>query len=437
MAIGSRGAGNGSAFTANAESVLLDCAAETIFPVAAYPNRGGSMLQQIVLRSAPKLSTPSPLDIVKLNLHALKKAAIPAFDMSSLKLAPEATECQEIQAAIRKVKGPLTVAALAAALAESRLDRHQGTGTVCLQPGTDNPYHWGHASAGLAARLTTHAVGHLVAVGGLTPDKPFASTRAHRYQMALLTAQEINTLSGGRNTFAVTPVRQLFSEVFKGDLWRFGSNGEEQRSMLDILAFLWLFEANPKVTWHFVIGADKFDNYARKNEQQLLRETLYDRKMKVVWLERAGFPVTEETVAGWPAWLRELWQEPGFFLKNTHPSHTNISATKIRNTIQKYRQERDIGTQERLLSELSEDIPRSVLNYVLSKNLDEVFYLQAEYEALCASVHTTLAGFENFLRRLEALVPERIEQEAYQRIEEIGIPQRGLLPHWRRSGPRA
>ena len=276
-------------------------------------------------------------------------------------------------------------------IAAGKISTSEVAGSLCFQPGTDNPYHYGHATAGLAATIVAKADGYLALSGGNVPDKSFASTKAHREAMANLTISDVNAQSG-QAWAGTSAIRAEVADHFADLGSKFGINAEAQRSMMDILAFKLLMKKNPHIKFFYVIGSDKFASYAEKNERALIQETLANNGMKIIFFQRTGMEMSNEKMEALMIkfhrpdnniqWLKDLWDKREFFIESKKESYAGASSTKVR---------AELSSGNRALAE--KEIPGTVLDYILNEHpkLKEVFKLQNENEATMKALKGLLA----------------------------------------------
>lgn len=227
---------------------------------------------------------------------------------------------------------------------------------VGLQPGTMNPVHNGHISAALAGIFVNELDVVLLATGATVPDKPQSVDPTIRTEM-LTIATRGNALS---DWLHVTPVRQQVAEMFSVNsqfLRRVGESETVRRSKMDIAAFIWLFRANPKVRWTYLVGSDKVAGYGRLEEYDLIVATLANSRVnaRVFYSVRDGEDVDVANHVAPYEWMLEKWQS-GFFTRSpllTYP----VSARKIKTAIVKGRADVD-GLS------LNECLPDEVLKYI-------------------------------------------------------------------------
>jgi len=227
---------------------------------------------------------------------------------------------------------------------------------VGLQPGTMNPVHNGHISVALAGILVNELDTVLLATGATVPDKPKSVDPTIRNEM-LRIATRGNALS---EWLHVTPVRQQVAEMFSVNsqlLLLAGDTETVRRSNMDIAAFIWLFSANPKVRWTYLVGSDKVARYGRLEEYDLIVRTLADRRVnaRVLYSVRDGEDVDVTNHIAPYDWMFEKWQS-GFF-KRSPLLTCPVSARKIKTALVKGRDHVD-GLP------LNECLPEEVLTYI-------------------------------------------------------------------------
>ena len=227
---------------------------------------------------------------------------------------------------------------------------------VGLQPGTMNPVHKGHISAALAGIVVDELDFVLLATGATVPDKPKSVDPEIRNEMLTVGIRN----SALSEWLHVTPVRQQTAEMFSVNREFLGIAGESEtvrRSNMDIAAFIWLFRANPKVRWTYLVGSDKVARYGRLDEYDLIVRTLTDRRVNahVLYSVRDGEDVEVANHIGPYDWLLEKWQS-GFFKRSTLPT-CPVSARKIRIAIVK-------GHDHVYGLPLNECLPEDVLTYI-------------------------------------------------------------------------
>jgi len=206
----------------------------------------------------------------------------------------------------------------------STSDAHVG-----LQPGTMNPVHNGHISTALGGILVNELDTVLLAAGATVPDKPRSVHPTIRNEM-LRIATGGNALS---EWLHVTPVRQQTAEMFSVNrqlLLLAGESEKVRRSNMDIAAFIWLFRANPKVRWTYLVGSDKVAGYGRLEEYDLIVGTLADRRVnaRVLYSVRDGEDVEVANHIAPYDWMLQKWHS-GFFKRSPLPT-CPVSARKIK-----------------------------------------------------------------------------------------------------------
>ncbi|MCP4580387.1 MAG: hypothetical protein GY839_02125 [candidate division Zixibacteria bacterium] len=227
---------------------------------------------------------------------------------------------------------------------------------VGLQPGTMNPIHHGHVSASLTAIILKNLDMVALACSGAVPDKPYTVESDVRNQLVRLAIRG----QGLKDLIQATQIRQQMVEMFSGDgqdILAAGENPTIRRNNMDMAGFIWLFRANPKVKWTYLVGSDKVAGYGRKGEYDLIVKTLGDRRAnaQVVYYPRAGIDINVEKDIAPYDWMMEKWQA-GFFDKSPMPT-CDLSATKIKKALVERRE--DVGGI-RLVDSLS----REVLDYI-------------------------------------------------------------------------
>ena len=177
----------------------------------------------------------------------------------------------------------------------------------------------------------------------------------------------------------VTPIRQQIVEMFEeNNALELAGNKEElerlkeelklkiknvdelRRFNMDMAAFIWLFCANPKVKWYYLVGSDKVAGYGRKGEYSLVVETLGDPLsgvQKILYFARKDEDINYEKDIKPYDWMDKKWKE-GLFEKSNYSSFEDISATKIRTALVEGRNEIE-GIA------LEETVPKEVLTYMM------------------------------------------------------------------------
>ncbi|GAI46257.1 unnamed protein product, partial [marine sediment metagenome] len=227
---------------------------------------------------------------------------------------------------------------------------------VALQPGTMNPLTYGHITASLASIIDKHIDKVILANGGTVPDKPYAASATIRNEMANIATQA----PGLSDWLLVTPIRAQTVKMFSRDektLKLAGRDEKARRFNMDMAAFIWLFVANSNVQWFYIVGADKLAGYGKKNEINLLQNTLHPAGVKVLYFSReeaAGFTY-EEHIQPF-GWLDRLWKQD-LFVESSIPSFEDVSATKVR---------RALAEGEDTIDDipLSEMLPSGVIEYI-------------------------------------------------------------------------
>ncbi|MCK5493282.1 MAG: hypothetical protein KAJ14_09245, partial [Candidatus Omnitrophica bacterium] len=244
------------------------------------------------------------------------------------------------------------------------------TGKIGLQPGTMNPLHYGHVSASLAGIIGREIDAVLLANGGTVPDKPYAASADIRNEMARKAVDE----DGLRDFLQVTPVRAQTVDMFTKDIAMAGKDENARRFNMDMAAFIWLFAANPKIEWFYLVGSDKVAGYGKKDEKGLLLETLKPAKVKAVYFARTGEDINyEEDIAKYD-WMKELWED-GFFEKSAVSSFADLSATKVRVALVEEKDNVE-GVP------LTESISSKVIEYILStKELIALYKIEMNEKA--------------------------------------------------------
>ncbi|MGE5196902.1 MAG: hypothetical protein ACM3IL_00125, partial [Deltaproteobacteria bacterium] len=228
---------------------------------------------------------------------------------------------------------------------------------VALQPGTMNPLTYGHITAGLASIIDKKLDRVILANGGTVPDKPYAASADIRNQMANIATQD----AGLSDWLMVTPLRAQTVEMFQKNLSLAGANENARRFSMDIAAFIWLFVANPNAHFYYIVGADKLAEYGKKNEINLLQNTLHRAGVNVLYFgrEEGGDFSYEKHIQPFE-WLNTLWNE-GLFVKSGIPSFEDVSATKVRKALA-------TGKDAIEGVALSEMIPQGVVDYIKSSH---------------------------------------------------------------------
>ncbi|MGD9015559.1 MAG: glycogen/starch synthase, partial [Candidatus Omnitrophota bacterium] len=263
---------------------------------------------------------------------------------------------------------------------------------IAVQPGTMNPLTYGHITAGLAAIIDKQINRVILVNGGTVPDKPYAASADIRNEMA-----NIATLDPGLSDWLlVTPIRAQVVDMFESREALYLAGTEEvasklreelttevdnifaehlidaeekikalerinsidrdelRRRNMDIAAFIWLFVANPNVTWFYTIGSDKLIGY--HTERNLIEYTLHALGVEIIYAMRAGSGYSFEKHIKPYIWLNRLWRE-GLFTAAVTPSSKDLSATQVRYAL---------AYNEDTIDEipLSEMFPIGVVNYI-------------------------------------------------------------------------
>jgi nicotinic acid mononucleotide adenylyltransferase len=203
---------------------------------------------------------------------------------------------------------------------------------IGLQPGTMNPVHYGHISAALAAILAESLDLVILMTGANVPDKPYSANSTLRYEMLRLAIAE----SGLTDWLWATLIRQQVAEMFSQDprlQVLLGQDDFAKRSTIDLAAFIWLFRANPKVKWTYVVGSDKISGYGGKGEYDLIVNTLADVRASthVLYIERQDEVINVDKDISPYDWMLANWKN-GFFKKSPLSTY-QISASAIRTAI--------------------------------------------------------------------------------------------------------
>jgi nicotinic acid mononucleotide adenylyltransferase len=227
---------------------------------------------------------------------------------------------------------------------------------IGLQPGTMNPVHYGHITASLAAIIVDRLDLVLLMNAGAVPEKPHAPSADVRHEMLRLAVGEKDLAAW----LWASPIRQQLERVFSTDrrlLMLFGKDQITRRSTMDLAAFIWLFRANPKVKWTYLVGSDKVSGYGRKGEYDLLVNTLGDSRAnaQVMYFTRADQDVDVQNDIAPYSWLLRKWQS-GFIKKSLLPS-CEVSSTDIRQAIAKH------DTQVNGVP-FTEVLPTSVIDFI-------------------------------------------------------------------------
>ncbi|MBU1998810.1 MAG: hypothetical protein KKE64_04860, partial [Candidatus Omnitrophica bacterium] len=265
-----------------------------------------------------------------------------------------------------------------AAKIATKKDRSSVKARIGLQPGTMNPLHFGHLSMSLAGVIGQILNFVLLANGGTVPDKPYAADANIRNTMANKAVEDVEGLN---RWVGVTPIRQQTVDMFsqsQATIKLVGANESIRRFNMDMAAFIWLFMANPKVTWFYLVGSDKVGSkkkdekgYGEKNEIGLVKETLSvtkeytGNKTKIVYFVRKGSEIDYKNKIKKYEWLAVLWRR--LFRKSKIPSFDDLSATHIRTALSSedsgFVGDRAVGN-----TVLSECVPNSVIEYIIDNN---------------------------------------------------------------------
>lgn len=294
-------------------------------------------------------------------------------DFNQLNLSPNESAVTKIGESISKKNSQRELATANASViieaVKEYAEKHPEERSKCvdflgIRPGSDDPIHYGHITAGLSPVIAYKMNGVVFAPGGRVPDKPEISAFRHRFEMINL------ALSSYDDFLCPTDVRNKtanIADIINPNTEKsiLGVNGKEQRSMSDIVAWAWLKEMNPEVRWLYIVGSDKVNKYATDNEKELVDGTLKELNIPVVYLERDSDRVNVDTVEK-EEWLKQLWDE-GFFSKCPIPSFSELEAKIVRKAI--------AGP---VTGDLSTMIDSKVMDYILMNRLPELYKFNTE-----------------------------------------------------------
>lgn len=282
-------------------------------------------------------------------------------DISKVRLEPVPAELQMYKGIIKDLLGKQKRTNVNAELLFTAADllsakiANPGTANYIfgLRPGSDDPLHFGHISAGLAAILHLRSInipinGVIFATGAKVPDKPEISAFVHREAMVNAALKDFGpwlSPSSIRNMTA-EELGKAYIVQNNQKYYIMGGTPEEQRAYCDMAAFNLLFAINPSMQWYYITGSDKVNKYGTANENELVLNTLNRYKIKILYFERDDQQVQMECIRKQP-WLQKMWDE-GMFIKSDISSYSDLSATKLREMLVKGdpKAEEELHTEE-------------------------------------------------------------------------------------------
>lgn len=228
---------------------------------------------------------------------------------------------------------------------------------IGLQPGTFDPVHYGHLSMALAATIEDSLDGVLLSVGAEVPDKALVSPFRWRVEMTQLALQDDCATS----VLAVTSIRQQVADMFDARLDARVPTGRtpvERRQNMDLAAFVWLFRANPHVTWTYIVGSDKVARFGPNDERPLI-ETLSApwANARMLYFSRAVNDVDVAVDIEPYDWMMARWRS-GFITKAGLPT-PDFGSSTIRARIGASRPEEQLNLRDWLPSLVVDYISRT------------------------------------------------------------------------------
>ena len=212
--------------------------------------------------------------------------------------------------------------------------------TWAIRPGSDDPLHTGHGSAGLATILFLNLLGIPIngvvfATGGRNPEKLEMSSFSHRSAMAKMLLQDFQPW------ITPTNIRNLAAEILgktsiivgNKKVRIMGKKIVAQRTFCDTAAFDWIFAMNPHMQWHYQIGSDKFENYYKVPEEKYL---VYDTLRRLEKAQKIVYFLRDPGDLVWIKeghWLSDLCKE-GYVIQSRVESYS-VSGTLLRSKLRK------------------------------------------------------------------------------------------------------
>lgn len=298
-------------------------------------------------------------------------------DFSGLRLSPAAAAVEEIgkniQAILKRrnseqLNSPIIIEAIREYVKAHPDEQSHSNCFMGIRPGSDDPLHYGHISAGLAPILAFKLNGVVYASGASVPDKPEATAFSLRHKMTEIALKEFESWLGQSDARQAMKALTGVTNPVNGKSI-VGESGQDNRALCDIAAFAWLIMMNPNVRWTYITGSDHINKYVDDNEQELVERTLKELNCPVIYLERDAYPVDVQKVRS-AGWSRKLWDE-GFFTKCPIPSYSGLEAKYLRRVISG----KEAGVS---IGDISDEINPGVLSYLRDNQIPRVYELALE-----------------------------------------------------------